>query len=112
MAILVAVCSVAALGSGLGIWIGTFFFAIGASFLYPSLLAMAVQDTTEDERVEVVASFTMFFEVGGVFGGLGLGLVGQVWGKRMIFIVAAVFAVAGLVLLMNQMRKAVDQWED
>ena len=104
--ILVAVCAVAILGSGLGIWIGTFFFAIGASFLYPSLLAMAVRDTSDDERVEVVASFTMFFEVGGVFGGLGLGAVGQVWGKRSIFMVAAFFAVAGLVLLARQVRAA------
>ena len=94
----------AVLGSGLGIWIGTFFFAIGASFLYPSLLAMAVRDTSDDERVEVVASFTMFFEVGGVVGGLGLGAVGEVWGKRSIFMVAAVFAVAGLVLLSSRAR--------
>lgn len=102
--ILVAVCAVAVMGNGLGIWIGTFFFAVGASFLYPSLLALAVQDTSDEERVEVVASFTMFFEVGGVFGGIGLGAVGQVWGKRSIFVVAAVFAVAGLCLLVNQIR--------
>lgn len=102
--ILVATCAVAALGNSLGIWIGTFFFAIGASFLYPSLLAMAVRDTSDEERVEVVASFTMFFEVGGVLGGIGLGAVGQIWGKRTIFMVAAVFAVAGLMLLKNQMR--------
>lgn len=104
VSILVAVGAVASLGNGLGIWIGTFFFAVGASFLYPSLLALAVRDTSDEERVEVVASFTMFFEVGGVFGGLGLGVIGQIWGKRSIFVVAAVFAVAGLFLLLNQMR--------
>ncbi|MFM8482711.1 MAG: MFS transporter [Actinomycetota bacterium] len=102
--IMIAVVAVAVLGSGLGIWIGTFFFAIGASFLYPSLLAMAVQDTSDDERVEVVASFTMFFEVGGVVGGLGLGAVGEIWGKRTIFMVATIFAVAGLVLLSSRAR--------
>lgn len=102
--IMIAVVTVAVLGSGLGIWIGTFFFAIGASFLYPSLLAMAVQDTSDDERVEVVASFTMFFEVGGVVGGLGLGTVGEIWGKRTIFMVATIFAVAGLVLLSSRAR--------
>lgn len=106
ISILIAVGAVAALGSGLGIWIGTFFFAIGASFLYPSLLAMAVRETTEEERVEVVASFTMFFEIGGVVGGLGLGAVGQIWGKRTIFVVAAVFAVAGLILLRYRERAA------
>ena len=104
--ILIAVCAVAALDSGLGIWIGTFFFAVGASFLYPSLLAMAVRDTTDDERVEVVSSFTMFFEVGGVVGGLGLGGVGQIWGKRSIFVVAAVFAIAGLMLLSSRARES------
>lgn len=103
--ILVAVCAVAAMGNGPGIWIGTLFFAIGASFLYPSLLALAVRDATEAERVEVVASFTMFFEVGGVLGGLGLGAVGQVWGKRSIFVVAAVFAIAGLMVLMDNVRR-------
>jgi len=102
--IMIAVVTVAVLGSGLGIWIGTFFFAIGASFLYPSLLALAVQDTSDDERVEVVASFTMFFEVGGVVGGLGLGTVGEIWGKRSIFMVATIFAVAGLVLLSRRAR--------
>lgn len=104
--IMIAVITVATFASGLGIWIGTFFFAIGASFLYPSLLAMAVRDTSDDERVEVVASFTMFFEVGGVVGGLGLGAVGEIWGKRSIFMVAAVFAVAGLVLLSSRARVA------
>lgn len=104
--IMIAVVTVAVLGSGLGIWIGTFFFAIGASFLYPSLLAMAVQDTSDDERVEVVASFTMFFEVGGVVGGLGLGAVGEIWGKRSIFMVATIFALAGLILLTSRARAA------
>lgn len=97
--ILFGVLSVAVLASATGIWVGTVFFALGASFLYPSLLAMSVQDVDDDERVAVVASFTMFFELGGVLGGLVLGGVGEAFGKRAIFWVAGVFALSGLVLV-------------
>lgn len=97
--VLLGVLSVAALASASGIWVGTVFFALGASFLYPSLLAMSVQDADDDERVAVVASFTMFFELGGVLGGLALGGIGQVFGKRAIFWVAGVFALSGLLLV-------------
>ncbi len=97
--ILLGVLSVAAFASATGIWIGTVFFALGASFLYPSLLAMSVQDVDDDERVAVVASFTMFFELGGVIGGLFLGGVGQLFGKRAIFWVAGIFALSGLALV-------------
>jgi predicted MFS family arabinose efflux permease len=104
--ILFGVLSVAALASATGIWIGTVFFALGASFLYPSLLAMSVQDVDDDERVAVVASFTMFFELGGVLGGLMLGGIGQIFGKRSIFLAAAVFALSGLVLVAWHARRS------
>jgi len=97
--ILLGVISVAVLANAAGIWIGTVFFALGISFFYPSLLAMSVSNVDDDERVAVVASFTMFFELGGVLGGLALGGVGQVFGKRAIFWSAAVFAVSGLLLV-------------
>lgn len=103
--ILVGVLSVAALASATGIWVGTVFFALGASFLYPSLLAMSVQNVDDDERVAVVASFTMFFELGGVIGGLALGGVGQLLGKRAIFWSASVFAVSGLLLVVWHSRR-------
>lgn len=103
--ILLGVLSVAAFASSTGIWVGTVFFALGASFLYPSLLAMSVQDVDDDERVAVVASFTMFFELGGVLGGLALGGVGQIFGKRAIFWVAGVFALSGLALVARHSRR-------
>lgn len=106
--ILLGVLSVAALASAAGIWIGTVFFAFGISFLYPSLLAMSVSNVDDDERVAVVASFTMFFEIGGVLGGLALGGVGQVFGKRAIFWSAAVFAVSGLLLVAWHARRVAE----
>lgn len=102
--LLVAVSSVAALGSATGLWIGTAFFALGASLLYPSLLALSVHGVDDDERVAVVASFTMFFELGGVLGGLALGGIGQVFGKRATFVGAAMFAFSGMVLVAVQSR--------
>jgi len=97
--LLCGVTSVGVLGSEIGIWIGTTFFALGISFFYPSLLAMAVEGSESDERVEVVASFTSFFEIGGVIGGLALGVVGQLFGERSTFFGGMVFAVMGLLLL-------------
>jgi MFS family permease len=102
--ILLGVLSVAGFGSATGIWIGTIFFALGASFLYPSLLAMSVQGVDDDERVGVVASFTMFFELGGVLGGLALGGIGQAFGKRATFWGAAVFAISGLAVVVRHVR--------
>ena len=97
--LLCGVTSVGVLGSEIGIWIGTTFFALGVSFFYPSLLAMAVEGSDSDERVEVVASFTSFFEIGGVIGGLALGVIGQLFGERSTFFGGMVFAVMGLLLL-------------
>ena len=97
--LLCGVTSVGVLGSEIGIWIGTTFFALGISFFYPSLLAMAIEGSESDERVEVVASFTSFFEIGGVIGGLALGVVGQLFGERSTFFGGMVFAVMGLLLL-------------
>jgi predicted MFS family arabinose efflux permease len=79
--------------------VGTVFFALGVSFIYPSLLAIAVDGTDENERVHVVASFTMFFEVGSAVGALFLGIAGQMYGKRSTFLVAAVFAAMGMFAL-------------
>ncbi len=97
--LLCGVTSVGVLGNEIGIWIGTTFFALGVSFFYPSLLAMAVEGSDSDERVEVVASFTSFFEIGGVIGGLALGVVGQLFGERSTFFGGMVFAIMGLLLL-------------
>ena len=97
--LLCGVTAVAVLGNEFGIWIGTIFFALGVSFFYPSLLAMAIDGSQEDERVEIVASFTSFFEIGGVMGGLALGIIGEIFGERATFVGGMIFATLGLVLL-------------
>ena len=104
--LLCGVTSVAVLGNEFGIWMGTIFFALGVSFFYPSLLAMAVEGSDENERVEIVSSFTSFFEIGGVIGGLALGLVGELFGERSTFVGGMVFASLGLLLLARTRQKS------
>jgi MFS family permease len=101
------VSSVWVLGNALGIWMGTIFFALGVSFFYPSLLAMSVEGIDGEDRVEVVASFTSFFEIGGVVGGLALGVVGELFGERSTFLGGVGFAVLGLLLLQRTKRTSV-----
>ena len=103
--LLCGVTSVAVLGNAFGIWLGTIFFALGISFFYPSLLAMAVEGSDANERVEIVSSFTSFFEIGGVIGGLALGIVGQLFGERATFVGGMVFATLGLLLLAQTRQK-------
>jgi MFS family permease len=86
---------------------GTIFFALGVSFFYPSLLAMSVEGIDGEDRVEVVASFTSFFEIGGVVGGLALGVVGELFGERSTFLGGVGFAVLGLLLLQRTKRTSV-----
>lgn len=103
--VLVGPLAIFVLASPTGLVLGTVFFAFGVSFIYPSLLAIAVEGVDEGERVQVVASFTMFFEVGSAAGALFLGISGQLFGKRSTFLVAVVFAALGMVALDRLRRR-------
>lgn len=98
---------VAIMASEAGIWIGTVLMGFGMSFLYPSLLAMSVQRIEAVKRVAVVASFTAFFEIGSAVGGLALGAVGQLFGKRSTFVGGSVFAASAFVLLLWSRQRSV-----
>ena len=75
-----------------GVYLGTTVLAFGMALLYPSLMAFAVNSVTEPERARVLASFTMFFEVGTVIGGLLLGSVARFGGEQGAFAGGAVLA--------------------
>ena len=97
------------LGSGLvilgfwpqpiGVFVGAFTIAFGMSFLYPSLLALAVNSVPEAERVRLISTFTMFFEVGSVFGAIVFGGVAELSSKRGGFVAGGLASVAALALL-------------
>jgi MFS family permease len=85
--------------SPIGLYTGTVFMAVGGAFLYPSLMAAAVAAVIETERSQVISSFTMFFEIGAVVGGLVLGPVVALSDERAAFLGGAGFAVVGLIVL-------------
>ncbi len=72
LSILAIVPTVAAL------WVASVFVGIGMAFNYPSLLALTVNRASDSDRAWAISSFTMFFEVGSVFGGLFIGAFAQV----------------------------------
>jgi MFS family permease len=102
---------IAGVPQALGLYGATVLIALGVTFFYPSLLAASVNAVPESERVGVVSSFTMFFEVGTAMGGLVLGLVGELAGKRATFAAGGVIVVIGLVvldlMLVPRMKQAV-----
>jgi MFS family permease len=93
LVVLAAVPSVAAL------WIASVFVGVGIAFNYPSLLALTVNRASDRDRAWAISSFTMFFEVGSVVGGLLIGAFAQFAGKQLGFIGGALFCVIGLYLL-------------
>jgi len=82
-----------------GVFIAAMLLAVGMSFQYPSLMALAVNSAPEHERIRVISTFTMFFEVGTVTGGLVLGTTANLTSKRGGFAGGAVLAGLGLILL-------------
>jgi MFS family permease len=81
------------------LWVASVFVGIGMAFNYPSLLALTVNRASDSDRAWAISSFTMFFEVGSVFGGLFIGGFAQVVGKQTGFLGGVVCCVIGLYLL-------------
>lgn len=93
LSILAIVPTVAAL------WVASVFVGIGMAFNYPSLLALTVNRASDSDRAWAISSFTMFFEVGSVFGGLFIGGFAQAVGKQTGFFGGVMCCLVGLYLL-------------
>ena len=89
----------AAFDSLAGLLAGTVVLGLGISLLYPSLMAITVNSVPDAERAAVVATFTMFFEVGGAVGGLLLGPIADSAGYQGAFLAGGLIALAGLPML-------------
>ncbi len=81
------------------LWVASIVMGLGIAFNYPSLLALVVNRVSDDERAGAVSSFTMFFEIGSVAGGLALGAFAQAVGKQWGFLGGAISALIGLWIL-------------
>ena len=58
-----------------GLWTAAVLVGIAMAFNYPPLMAAVIDAVPESERAVAVGSFTAFFEIGSVAGGLILGTV-------------------------------------
>ena len=92
----------AAVAEPWALWVAAGGVGLGMAFMYPSLMANVVNRVDDDERASALSSFTMFFELGTVVGGVGLGAVGQLFDKRASFFGAALIALSGLWVLWNR----------
>jgi MFS family permease len=94
-------------GTTAGLLLGTVFFAVGASLLYPALLLLALGGAPESERGSVVGTFSSFFDLSQGLGSLIVGLVAAGAGYQGAFGAGAVFAAAGCVgLAVHSGRRA------
>lgn len=82
-----------------GLWLALVLISIGMAFVYPSLMAVVVNSVGDDERARALSSFTMFFEIGSVIGGIALGTVAELLGKRAGFAGGALVSLTGLAIL-------------
>jgi MFS family permease len=81
------------------LWVASVFVGFGMAFNYPSLLALTVNRASDGDRAWAISSFTMFFEVGSVFGGLVIGSFAQIVGKQIGFFGGVACCIVGLFLL-------------
>ncbi len=96
----VALLTMAAVGGLVGLWAGVVLVAVAISLMYPALLALTVNRyDDEHDRAAVVSTFTMFFEVGGLLGGVVLGPVADATSYRGAFAVGGGIALVAAVVL-------------
>ena len=91
--------TLAAVATPFGVYAGTVLVGLGMAFMYPALMAIAVNAVRESQRARVIAGFTMFFEVGTAVGGILFGAIAEVAGKRGGFLAGAMAGVIGLWVL-------------
>ena len=91
------------------LWTAAVVIGIGMAFQYPSLMALAVNRVDDRERPAVISSFTMFFEIGTVAGGLAFGIVAELSSKRAAFAGCLALCAFGLWLLRTRVAPLDDR---
>jgi predicted MFS family arabinose efflux permease len=85
--------------SSAGVWVATFFLALGMSLLFPALFSSMVASVPASERGQAVGTFSVFFDLASGIGPPVLGLVVSLVSYRAAFAVAGLCALGGLALL-------------
>ena len=84
---------IAVWASAAGLLSGTVFFAVGSAFLYPAMLLLALEGTTEQDRGSAVGTISSCFDLSQGLGSLVVGGVAAFAGYRGAFAAGAVGAV-------------------
>jgi MFS family permease len=87
------------IASPTGVYLGTAIFATGIAFLFPALVALAVGRVDENERGTVVGTTTAFVDLSFGLSPAILGLAVGTIGFGGIFVVSAIVAFGGSLLL-------------
>jgi MFS family permease len=82
-----------------GLVVGAMVIAVGSSFLYPSLLLLALRGVPESQRGSVVGTFSAFFDFAGGAAGIVLGGIAAVSSYQGAFAASAVLAAVAMVML-------------
>jgi len=91
------------------LWVAAASIGVGQAFAYPALMALTINRVSERERPIALGSFTMFFDIGSIVGGLALGLVADQLGKRSAFGGGVVLALFGLWVLWYRVATGEDE---
>jgi MFS family permease len=83
----------------LGLVLGTVLLGFGIALLTPSVFALAVADVPANERGQVMGTTTAFIDLAFGAGPVTMGVVAAAFGRPAVFLVGALFALAGLAVM-------------
>jgi MFS family permease len=83
----------------LGLVAGTVLLGFGIALLTPSVFALAVADVPAAERGQVMGTTTAFIDIAFGAGPITMGVVAASFGRPAVFLLGALFALAGLAVM-------------
>ncbi|MFM8305188.1 MAG: MFS transporter, partial [Actinomycetota bacterium] len=89
----------AVVASAAGLMTGVVIFAIGSAFMYPAMLLMALEGSTERDRGSAVGTISSCFDLSQGIGSLVVGGIAALTSYRGAFAAGAVSAAIGVMVL-------------
>ena len=87
--------------SELGLYVGAAIFAAGQALAYPAIALLALTRSAPAERSAAVGAVAAFIDIALASGAFLLGIVAEVFDYRAVFVMGAVSALCGLLLLLR-----------
>lgn len=85
--------------SAVGLMAGVVVFAVGSAFMYPAMLLMALEGSTEADRGSAVGTISSCFDLSQGLGSLIVGAIAALTSYRGAFAASAVTSVIGVAVL-------------